>query len=80
MSGFCANPACSTQRHNHDGILFRVDIELGSISGTSGNKTAYVWLCSRCAALMIPKVEVTKTAVRIRLASTETRPPSFLVN
>ena len=76
MTGKCANSLCSAFRYRHgEGKLFRIDVDLGKKSGEHQWKTAYVWLCSRCAREMYPKIEVAGDAVRVRLAKIE---PSLL--
>lgn len=85
MYGRCANPACLAPRHRgDDGKLFRLDIELGSSAGERQRKTAYVWLCGRCARLLSPRVEVADHTVRLLLATIRSepssRPPAKVVN
>ena len=68
MTGKCANGLCSASRYQGEGKLFRIDVDLGRKSGEHQWKTAYVWLCSRCAQEMYPKIEIAGDAVRVRLA------------
>ncbi len=68
MVGKCANSWCPTTRHHHEGKLFRVDIDLGNMAGENEQKTAYLWLCAKCAEQMVPKIEVTGKTVRVRLS------------
>ena len=63
----CANRWCSTTRQHREGKLFRLDIDLGSRTGGDERKTEYIWLCSSCAQIMHPEVEVTKDSVLLRL-------------
>jgi hypothetical protein len=64
----CANGWCSETRYHDEGTLFRVDIDLSNKAGENARKTAYVWLCARCAQEMHPKVEVTGDTVTVRLS------------
>lgn len=63
----CANSLCPTTRQHHEGKLFRVDIDLGNMAGKNEQKTAYVWLCAKCAEEMAPKIEVVGDTVTVRL-------------
>jgi hypothetical protein len=63
----CANSWCFATRHDQEGKLFRLDIDLGSKAGGNECKTEYIWLCARCAQEMHPKVEVTENTVTVRL-------------
>jgi hypothetical protein len=74
MVGKCANSWCSTTRHHHEGKLFRVDIDLSNKAGEDEQKTAYVWLCARCAEQMVPKLEVTGHTVTVRLSKNDATP------
>ncbi len=74
MYGRCANPSCLAPRHPDDGKLFRLDVEIGDSAGGHQHKTAYVWLCSRCAQLLAPKVQVDGGTVRLLLASIPDKP------
>jgi hypothetical protein len=68
MARTCANSSCATVRRQNEGKLFRLDIDLGSLSGEGDEyMTEYVWLCGACAEVMHPKVEVTGDTVRLRL-------------
>ena len=69
MLGKCANNSCSALRTEHEGKLFRLDIDIGNTAGGTQRKTAYVWLCASCARQMSPKVSVTGDTV-LRLALT----------
>ena len=75
MYGRCANPACSTSRHPDQGKLFRLDIEIGNSNGATQLKTAYVWLCDRCARRMNPRIVVSGNTVRVLLAALPQPPP-----
>jgi hypothetical protein len=69
MSGKCANLGCSeTGSSLHPGKLFRLDIDLGNAAGECQRKTVYVWLCSRCAQQLRPKVQVAGDTVRVHLS------------
>jgi hypothetical protein len=85
MATKCANPSCSACYHRDEGKLFRLDFEIASTAGATQHKTAFVWLCSRCAQQMNPRVEVTKDTVRVLLAAVQSTMPkrptgSALVN
>ena len=67
MVSKCANNWCSTTRRNHEGKMFRLDIDLGSLTGGNERKTEYIWLCVSCAQIMHPEVEVTEDSVLLRL-------------
>ena len=69
MSGKCANLGCSISGSSlHPGKLFRLDINLGNAAGECQRKTVYVWLCSRCAQQLRPKVQVVGDTVRVHLS------------
>jgi len=68
MVGKCANSWCPTTRHHHEGKLFRVDIALGNKAGENEQRTAYVWLCAKCAEQMVPRIEVAGDTVTVRLS------------
>lgn len=69
MVGKCANSWCSaTRHHGHEGKLFRVDIDLGNAAGEHQQKTAYVWLCAKCAEELVPRIEVAGASVVVRLS------------
>ena len=67
MVGKCVNCRCPNTRHNDDGKLFRLDIDLGNKAGGSELKTEYIWLCARCALEMHPEVKVSGDTVTLRL-------------
>ncbi len=67
MAEKCANNWCPTTRLHHEGKLFRLDIDLGNKAGKDERKTEYLWLCTPCAQVMHPKVEVTGDSVILRL-------------
>ena len=69
MVSKCANNWCSTTRRSHEGKMFRLDIDLGSMTGADEHKTAYIWLCASCAEIMHPEVEVTADSVLLKLRS-----------
>ncbi len=74
MVARCANPACSSACHRpEEGKLFRVDIEIANKAGTTEQNTAYVWLCSRCARVMNPRIEVAGDTVRVLLSAVHQR-------
>ena len=73
MAARCANGLCSAPRDQHEGKLFRVDIDLGNAAGETQKKTAYVWLCARCAQELIPKIEVAGDTITVRLAKSPRR-------
>ncbi len=67
MVSKCANSWCLTTRHRHEGKLFRLDIDLGNMAGKDERKTEYIWLCTPCAQVMHPKVDVIGDTVTLRL-------------
>ena len=67
MASKCANHWCPTTRQHHEGKMFRLDIDLGSTTGEDERKTEYIWLCTSCAEVMHPEVEVTEDSVVLRL-------------
>ena len=71
MVGKCANSWCPTTRHYHEGKLFRLDIDLGNMTGGDERKTEYIWLCACCAQVMHPKVEVNGDTVTLRLTKND---------
>lgn len=73
MPSECANPSCSRHRTFSEGTIFRLDMEIGDIAGRHSTKTEYIWLCSRCSAVMRPAVEVTHGAVRLWLRRSDER-------
>ena len=77
MVGKCANSWCSATQQNHEGKLFRVEIDVANKSGQSRQETTDLWLCARCAAQMDVKVEVAGDTVRVRLS--KIRPNGELV-
>ena len=54
MVSKCANSWCSAIRHNHEGKLFRLDIDLENMAGGDERKTEYIWLCACCVLKMHP--------------------------
>jgi hypothetical protein len=64
----CANSWCSATQQNHQGKLFRVEIDVASTNGHTRQETTDLWLCARCAAEMNVKVEVAGDTVRVRLS------------
>lgn len=68
MVSKCVNSWCPTPRHQHEGKLFRLDIDLGNKAGGNELKTEYIWLCASCALKMHPEVEVTGDTVKLRLS------------
>jgi hypothetical protein len=71
MVGKCANSWCPTPRHprhRHEGKLFRLDINLGTMAGGDERRTEYIWLCDRCAREMHPKVEVNGDTIKVLLS------------
>lgn len=73
MVGKCANSRCSTTRRHHEGKLFRLDIDLGSMAGKDERKTEYIWLCACCVLSMHPSVTVTGNTVTVRLSKNDPR-------
>jgi hypothetical protein len=71
MAGKCANQYCFTPRHPDEGKMFRLDIDLGNKAGGSEHKTAYIWLCARCAESMHPRVRVTGNTITLLLSKNE---------
>jgi hypothetical protein len=69
MPSQCANHSCSTPRTSSEGTMFRLDIELGDVTGRRTRKSTSIWLCSRCSLAMKPEVEVTEHAVRLKLSA-----------
>ena len=68
MVGKCANSWCPTTRRQHEGKLFRVDIDLGNTAGEDERRTAYVWLCAKCAEEMVPRIDVAGGTITVRLS------------
>jgi hypothetical protein len=76
MVGQCVNSWCPTPptlRHNQDGKLFRLDINLGNKAGGDERKTEYIWLCAHCALEVHPTVVVTGNTISVRLAKNPVR-------
>ena len=71
MYGKCVNNACSAVRGSNEGKLFRIDIDIGSNSGSDERKTEYIWLCGRCARTLNPRIDVAGNVLTVRLAATE---------
>jgi hypothetical protein len=71
MVAKCANNRCSTTSHHDEGKLFRLDINLGNKAGGNERKTEYIWLCTCCAQVMHPMVEVTGNTVIVRLSKND---------
>ena len=71
MAGKCANRCCLTPRRPDEGKMFRLDIELGNKAGGNERKTAYIWLCARCAQRMHPRVQVTGSTITLLLSMNE---------
>lgn len=71
MPGKCANRCCLTPRRQHEGKLFRLDIDLGNKAGADERKTTYIWLCASCAQEMHPKVEVNGDTVKLLLSKND---------
>lgn len=70
--GKCANNSCSIVRSQNAGRLFRLDLDIGSKSGAKGErKVEYLWLCTDCAQVMQPKVEVRGDTVTLKLTKIE---------
>jgi hypothetical protein len=65
----CANRWCRATRDDDEGKLFRFDLDLGNRAGGNELITEYIWLCTRCAELMHPKVEVSGDTVTLRLTN-----------
>ncbi len=80
MQHHCANRFCSALIHSGQGTTFRFDLNLGNKSGESQSKTAYIWLCPRCAQVLNPTIEVTGNTVRVRLSARHECPPSARMN
>lgn len=74
MVSKCANSRCPTTRHRHEGKLFRLDIDLGNMAGKDERKTEYIWLCSPCAQVLHPKVDVIGDTVTLRLTRNDPMP------
>ena len=75
MVGRCANDLCATPRKQSEGKTFRVDVDLANAAGQSELKTAYLWLCPRCAATLVPRIEVAGHSVKVRLSKISCMPP-----
>ena len=73
ISSKCANSACSASSRGPDeGKLFRIDINIGSNSGSSEErKTEYIWLCGRCARTLNPSIDVAGNVLTVKLLATE---------
>lgn len=71
MARNCANRSCATVCRPNQGKLFRLDIDLGSLSGTDEQVTEYIWLCAACAQVMHPEVEITRDSVILRLTKND---------
>ena len=71
MVQYCANRRCTTARRGNQGKLFRLDIELGNLSGGDEHLTEYVWLCTSCAQVMHPRVQVAGDKVTLLLAKND---------
>ena len=74
MVQYCANRRCTTVRRGNQGKLFRLDIELGNLSGRDEHKTEYVWLCASCAQVMHPRVQVAGDTVTLLLTKKDAIP------
>ena len=70
VAGKCANNSCSARRTEHEGKLFRLDLDIGNTAGGTQHKTDYIWLCTSCAQQMSPKVSVRGDTILVRLALT----------
>ena len=71
IAGKCVNHACSASFQGHDeGKLFRIDIDIGSNSGSDERKTEYIWLCGRCARTLNPSIDVAGNVLTVRLLAT----------
>ena len=57
MVSKCANSWCSAIRHNHEGKLFRLDIDLENMAGGDERKTEYIWLCACCVLMRMLRSE-----------------------
>ncbi len=72
ISRKCVNSACSASfRGPDEGKLFRIDIDIGSNSGSDERKIEYIWLCARCARTLNPKIDVAGNVLTVRLLATE---------
>jgi hypothetical protein len=71
MVATCANSSCVGSGPSDEGKLFRLDFEIASGDGTIQQRTVFVWLCSRCARQMNPRVEVTGSTVRVLLVTVQ---------
>lgn len=76
MASKCTNPCCTATRHRNEGKLFRLDLDLGSITGADEHKTEYMWLCAGCAERMHPRVEVSGNTIKVRLSLNAPIPPA----
>jgi len=63
----CANHDCTATRRNDEGKLFRLDLEVGSVTGESEHHVEYLWLCPKCSLTLQPKVRVCGDSVQLRL-------------
>ena len=70
----CANNWCLAPRQAHEGKLFRLDIDLGTMTGKNERKTEYIWLCACCVLKMHPNVTVTGNTVTVRLTKNDAVP------
>lgn len=80
MRHHCANRFCSALLHRGEGTAFRFDLDLGNARGELQSKTAYIWLCPRCAQVLNPTIEVEGNTVRVRLSTRHECPVSARVN
>jgi hypothetical protein len=72
ISSKCVNSACSASfRGPDEGKLFRIDIDIGSNSGSEERKTEYIWLCGRCARTLNPTINVAGNVLTVKLLATE---------
>ena len=71
MAQYCVNRRCTTVRRGNQGKLFRLDIELGNLSGRDEHKTEYVWLCAACAQVMHPRVQIAGDTVTLLLTKND---------
>ena len=68
MSDTCSNPSCSVSRQPDNGKLFCAEIEMSSATEVHERKTAYVWLCDRCARQMKPESKVAGEIIQVLIA------------
>ena len=70
MAVKCVNHYCTATRHDDEGKMFRLDLDLGSKNGGSERMTEYIWLCADCAQRMHPRSKSARTRLRFGFPKT----------